>query len=64
MVGVWQFAIVAVCHAGSIPAWCRLPEKYHISPVSTLGHHCIDQDSSFHSGVNVYLVRQRGKCVQ
>ena len=34
-----SFANVTACRAVSNPAWCRISEKYHVSPLSILGHY-------------------------
>ena len=38
MARAWRCADVAACRAVSNPAGARFSEKYHVSPLSLLGH--------------------------
>ena len=66
-------ANVTACRAVSNPARCRIFKKYHVSPLSILGHYfrCCDlgqgtlpSHASLDSCVNEYLVGQRWQCVR
>ena len=58
MVRAWRSADVTACHAVLNPTWCRISEKYNVSPLSILGHcfNVVSLNASLDSGENEYLV--------